>query len=251
MDFTALGPIRAVNGRLAYTPSAPKVKQVLALLMMRANQIVSLESILDELWGDALPRTAVTTAQTYIYQLRKDFVEELGADPQERVIVTAPPGYLLHTPEESLDTHHFARLADRAQACHAGRDAEGAVRWAEAALGLWRGTPLADVPCGRALRDYVSNLDERRVSVRKLRIQAAMDLGRYGELITDLRSLVMEYPYDEWFHAQLMLALGKAGRRGEALHVYHKVRRLLRDELGLDPSYDLQRAQEEVLRSAS
>ncbi|MER7312120.1 MULTISPECIES: AfsR/SARP family transcriptional regulator, partial [Streptomyces] len=251
MDFKALGPIQVVNDRLAYTPSAPKVKQVLALLVMRANQIVSLESILDELWGEALPRTAVTTAQTYIYQLRKDFIEKMGVDPKERLIVTAPPGYLLHTPEASLDTHHFVRLADQVQACHAAHDADGTIRWAEEALALWRGIPLADVPCGRTLRDYVSNLGERRVCIHKLRIQAAMDLGRYGELITDLRSLVMEHPYDEWFHAQLMLALGKAGRRGEALHVYHKVRRLLREELGLDPSQDLQRVQEEVLKSAS
>ncbi|RDG36593.1 AfsR/SARP family transcriptional regulator [Streptomyces corynorhini] len=251
MDFKTLGPIRAVNDRLAYTPSAPKVKQVLALLVMRANQIVSLDSILDELWGEALPRTAVTTAQTYIYQLRKDFIKELGADPRKRAIVTTPPGYLLHTPEDSLDTHHFTRLADEAQACYTAHDVGGAVRWAEEALALCRGAPLADVPCGRTLRNYVSHLDEQRVRVRKLRIQAAMALGRHGELITDLRSLVMEYPYDEWFHAQLMLALGKAGRRGEALHVYHRVRRLLRNELGLDPSQDLRLAQEEVLKPAS
>jgi DNA-binding SARP family transcriptional activator len=250
MEFKALGPIEVVNDRLVYTPSAPKVKQVLALLVMRTNQIVRLESIIDELWGDHAPRTAVTTAQTYIYQLRKDFVVELGEELGERFIVTTPPGYVLSVPEDSLDIRVFEQLADRAHACTAVGDAEGTARWAKAALQVWRGAPLADVPCGRVLQDYVSSLEEKRVSTQELYVRAAMNLERYRDLITDLRSLVMEYPFNEWLHAQLVLALNKAGRRVDALHAYQKVRTLLRDELGLDPSHDLQHAQQEVLRSS-
>ncbi|GAA5608999.1 SARP family transcriptional regulator [Streptomyces platensis] len=250
MEFKVLGPIQVANERLAYTPSAPKVKQVLALLVMRANQIVTLESIIDELWGDHAPRTAVTTAQTYIYQLRKDFVVELGEECGERIIVTARPGYVLSVPEGSLDVHNFERLADRAHACSTAGDAEGTARWTQAALRVWRGSPLADIPCGRVLQDYVSNLQEKRVSTQELSVRAAMDLERYRDLITELRSLVMEYPFNEWFHTQLVRVLNKAGRRVEALHAYQEARVLLRDELGLGPSHELRRAQQEVLGSA-
>ncbi|MEV0264787.1 AfsR/SARP family transcriptional regulator [Streptomyces sp. NPDC050617] len=251
MEFKVLGPIVAVNKRLVFTPSAPKVKQVLALLVLRANHVVSLETIIDELWGDNPPRTAITTAQTYIYQLRRAFVMELGDKLGDRAIVTAPPGYVLRTPEESLDFRNFERLAERARACRTAGDTEASARWTESALAMWQGVPLANVERGAVLQNYVSRLEEKRVSVRELHIRSAMELKRYHELVAELRSLVVEYPFNEWFQTQLVLALNKAGRRVEALQAYQKARVLLRDELGLDPSDDLRRAQQEVLNSPS
>jgi SARP family transcriptional regulator, regulator of embCAB operon len=117
------------------------------------------------------------------------------------------------------------------------------------ALSLWSGSALANVVCGPVLRSYATHLDERRITALELRISADMQLGRYRDLIAELKSLVATYPLNEWLHAQLIIALEKVGRRGEALRAYQDVRRLLNDELGIDPSADLQRIHHRVLSS--
>lgn len=244
--FNLLGTLEIIkDGRLS-VPTAPKVRGVLALLLVRANHVVDIDSIIAELWGVNPPRSAVTTTQTYVYHLRRKFERELTSDGAE-MLCTAPPGYVLRVPEENLDVVRFERLARQGRALLEEDRYEEAARRLREALALWRGAPLSNVPVGRLLEAHIAHLEETRIRALELRIQADNALGRHRELIPELRSLVAAYPLNEWFHGQLIGALHRAGRRGEALRAYQNVRAVLGEELGLEPSVELQRLQRDVL----
>lgn len=245
MEFKLLGPVEIKEGKISCTPRAPKVKQVLALLLLRANQVVSIDSLIEELWGDSPPRSAVTTAQTYIYQLRQ--IMAGAADGESGRIETTPPGYLLRVDDGELDVHNFAVLVGRAQRCDEAAEFRPAGQYAQKALALWRGRAMADVTLGNLLGGYAVNLEERRIGVLELRVAAEMRLGNYREIIADLRSLVAAHPLNEWFHAQLITALSEVGRRSDALQAYRTVRELLRTELGLEPSAQLREVHRAIL----
>ncbi|MET8142448.1 AfsR/SARP family transcriptional regulator [Sphaerisporangium sp. NPDC005288] len=251
MRFNLLGPLEVVSGGRMCTPTSSKQRQVLALLLMRANQVVSLDAIIEELWGDHPPHSAVTTAQTYIYQLRKSFSRELGEATSNRMLATSPPGYIFRIEFEATDYLTFETLVGQARALrNDGRTAGAALKTADA-LALWRGAPLSNVNYGRLLHGYAIHLEERRIAALQLRIEAEMELGHHHELIAELRALVTAHPFNEWFHAQLVVALNRCGRRSEALHAYQNARGLLSEELGLDPSPELQHAHEDVLRTGA
>ncbi|WP_160145190.1 AfsR/SARP family transcriptional regulator [Actinacidiphila yanglinensis] len=217
------------------------MKKLLALLLLRANQVVGLDSFVEELWGDNPPQTAVTTTQTYVYHLRKLITEAK--------VKTAAPGYVLEADEGDVDANRFDSLMARAQLSAAAGDHRATAGHAKEALALWRGTPLAGVDCGNVLRGYAVNLEERHIAALELRVRAEMQLGNYREMIADLRSLVAVHPLNEWFHAQLITALHRVGRRSEALRAYQTVRELLRRELGLEPSQELWQLHQEILAS--
>lgn len=249
--FNILGNLEVVHDGRCMTPSPPKVRSVLALLVVRANQVVHPDSLIEELWGQSPPKSAMTTLQTYIYHLRKIFAEgQLTAAYGEELLVTRLPGYILRIPKHGLDAEVFDRLVREGQdqlrrGCHAR-----AARLLQEALSLWTGSALANVPLGSELEAYAVALEERRMHALELRIQADMELGRHRELIGELRMLTAAYPFNEWFSSQLITALAQTGRRSDALHAYQKMRAVLRSELGLEPSPDLERAQRDVLRSA-
>ncbi|MGW7537847.1 AfsR/SARP family transcriptional regulator [Amycolatopsis sp. NPDC054798] len=247
MEFRLLGPVHASENGRHCTPNAPKVRQVLTLLLARANQVVNIDTIIDELWGDHPPRSAVTTTQTYIYQLRKMFIARLGKAPGEHRIETLQPGYLLHVGPDELDVTVFDRLTAEAQRRQSAGDLHGCLDHTAKALALWSGNALSNVEAGRILQSYSTHLEDRRIDANELRIEAGLVLGRHRELIPELRSLVAAHPFNEWFHAQLIYALNKAGRRAAALEAYQSVRTLLADELGLAPSGKLQQVHQEVL----
>lgn len=248
MRFTVLGPFEVTSDDGGCTPSAPKVRQVLALLVLRAHQVVSIETLINELWDDDPPRSAVTTAQTYIYQLRRIFSQLRTAEGTRDSIVTRPPGYLLDVADSQIDASRFTTLVETGRVL-LSTDVEYAAQTLREALSLWRGPMLTNVTCGPLLCSYVAYFQERYTSALELRITADMKLGRHHDLIAELKSLVTEYPLNEWLHAQLIIALAKAGRRADALQAYQKVRRLLDVELGLEPCTDLQRLQIDLLRS--
>ncbi len=246
LRFNVLGPLEVFNGERVCTPTAPKVRGVLALLLLRANRLVETRSLIEELWGECPPQSAVTTAQTYIYHLRKLFARVAGPDA-EQIFLTRAPGYLIDIAEGQLDLQVFDRLTQQGRTLlAAGRPAE-AVQVLERALGLWRGPMLANVTVGRLLEGSVAHVEEQRIQAIQLRIEANLQLGRHRELIAELRSLTALYPLNEWFHGKLMLALSRAGRRSESLQVYQRLRHTLDEELGLAPSPELQRLQHEVL----
>jgi DNA-binding SARP family transcriptional activator len=246
MRFKVLGALEVEhNGRL-YTPTAPKVRWVLAMLLVRANQVVSVDSLISGLWGDRPPRSAITTAQTYIYQLRQMFRRVLGEHAADELLSTRPPGYVLRL-DEDWDVPVFTRLTAQGRAALDAGDPATASRVLGSALGLWSGPALVNVTVTGPLEAYVAHLEEIRLRALELRIQADVALGGQRELVPELRSLVAQHPLNESMHAHLISALNSSGRRGEALQAYQNARRILLDELGLEPSPQLQRLQYEML----
>jgi DNA-binding SARP family transcriptional activator len=245
--FEILGPLEVLHDGRVCTPTPPKVRTVLALLLLRANHVVMMDSLIRELWGDQPTRSAVTTVQTYIYHLRKLLSRE-GIDIGDGVVLDSRAGgYLLRLRPEQLDAEVFKRLVDDGRRLiDDGRAADGSAVLIRA-LALWKGAAVADVALGPALEAHAVHLEEQRLRALELRIQADLALGRHRELIGELRYLVSTNPLNEWFHRQLITVLGIAGRRSEALQSYQDLRRILHAELALEPSSETQRLHRQVL----
>lgn len=251
MEFKMLGTLEVFHRGRNCTPSAPKVRQVLALLLARHGRIVDIESIIQDLWDEDPPRSAVTTSQTYIYQLRKMFAQELPDQSPEDLLETVAPGYVLHVKPEQLDCEVFTRLIDQARWLSAAGELEKGAQQARQALALWRGPTMSNVEHGPVLKSWRVYLEERRIGALEMLVALDMDLGRGQEMIAELHELVSAHPFNEWFHLQLITALGRAGRRGEALRAYAALRRLLADELGVDPSAEAQQVHLAMLNGES
>jgi len=206
-----------------------------------------MEALIEELWGEEPPLSAVGTAQTYIYQLRKALDRpDLRADGGEWLI-TKPPGYIMRVSPEQIDASAFDQLSRQGRQLLADGQYERASQVLRSALALWHGPSLANVRVGNLLEAHVVHLEEQRMRTLELRIQADGELGRHRELVGEMRSLVRTHPLNEWFHGQLIVALSRCGRRGEALQAYQNLRTVLSDQLGLDPQPELQRLQHQVL----
>ncbi|WP_433342947.1 AfsR/SARP family transcriptional regulator [Micromonospora sp. CA-111912] len=246
MKFRVLGPFEGSMEGKPSTPSATRVRWTLALLLLRANRVVDRGCIIQELWGENPPRSAVTTTQTYIYLLRKKY-QRVG---EGEFIETRPPGYLLRCDESEIDAFVFERLSAEGAAAFAAGDAERAARRLRQALALWRGPVLADITAGPVLTPHIRQLEEVRTRTIRTRILADLRLGRHHELIPELRFAALENPFDEWLHEQLMITLSEAGRRAEALDAYRELQRALDQNLGIEPSHTLRQLQHDVLVGA-
>jgi DNA-binding SARP family transcriptional activator len=242
MEFRVLGSLEVVDGSAEVTPSAAKVRGVLAMLVLRHNQIVSTREFIDELWGERPPPSALSTLQTYVYKLRKT----LGSGGTE-TLTTKPYGYLLEISPENVDSFRFERLTAEGRGALERGDHEHAATTLRQALGLWRGPALANLTAGELLSAQITRLEESRLRALELRIEAELRLGRHRELISELKELIAVHPLHEDFYAQLMTALHQAGRRYEALEVYQSLRRTLVDQLGLEPSPSLAHLQQRIL----
>ncbi|MFJ6569141.1 BTAD domain-containing putative transcriptional regulator [Streptomyces sp. NPDC091292] len=234
-------------------PSAAKPRAVLATLLVQSNTVVSTHALIDELWGAGPPRTATTTLQVYVSQLRKALLEDTGG-PEARSdavqpLVTRPPGYLMRVPPEELDLTVFESLRAEGRAAYGRREYEAASRALTAALALWTGRALSGIPHGPSLETSAIRLNELRAEVLEQRISADLRLGLHQELVGELMALAHEHPLRETLHSHLMVALYRAGRQSDALQVYHRARRSLVDELGVEPGPVLSRLQERVLAS--
>jgi DNA-binding SARP family transcriptional activator len=250
IEFRILGKFELLKGERSCTPTAPKVRQVLAHLLMNANQVVHIDSIIDELWEQRPPTSAVTTTQTYIYQLRRIIERELLAAAGEQLLVTKLPGYMLRVKPGQLDAERFAHLVAEGRELLQQHRPDQAAQRLQAALSLWTGPPLFGVPRGSRLEAWCVQLEEQRLRALELRIEADIRLGRHREVVADLRSLVVINPLNEWFHERLIWVLGRSGRRAEALQAYANLRSSLRDELGLEPSQELQRLHQQLIAVA-
>ncbi|MBT2206893.1 MULTISPECIES: AfsR/SARP family transcriptional regulator [Actinomadura] len=247
LRFKVLGRLTVTNDLGDCTPTAPMVRRVLGLLLLCTNNIVTLDAIIDELWGDKPPKSAVPTAQTYIYQLRRQFEPWLPADTVEQVLGTYGTGYILRVNPDQLDLEAFLKLAEQGRTALTAGDPAAAARLLRQALDLWSGPALADVTAGRAIEAHVVHLMEQRSHTLELRIQADAMLGGHRELVGELKAMLLTNPLNEWYHAQLIKALASIGRRHEALLAYQDLRKTLSIELGLEPSDVLQRLHQEVL----
>ena len=242
VEFGLLGPLLVRDGMRNVPVSAPRQRVLLAALLLSAGRVVSVEALAETIWEGRPPAGARGALHTAVQRLRSTL------DPASTGLVeTRPPGYLISVADGELDLREFAALAGR------GHAAAEAGNWVQAAgllreaLGLWRGEPLADVP-SQLLRDRaVPPIADQRLQVLVERIDADLHLGRHGEIVAELRQLVVAHPLQEQFHAQLMLSLYRGGRQADALAVYQDVRRVLAHELGIDPGPELRLLQQRIL----
>jgi DNA-binding SARP family transcriptional activator len=236
VEFRILGPLEVVEEGRLLPLGGPRQRALLAILLTRANEVVSSDRLIDELWGARPPRTATNALQYHVSQLRKTF----GAN---EVIVTREPGYLIRIGPNELDLLRFEQLVEEARQAPAGH----ASRLLHDALGLWSGPALADLANESFVQAEILRLEELRVAALELRIEADLALGRHRELVGELEVLVHEHPLRDRPRAQLMLALYRSGRQAEALDLYRKGRRLLVDELGIEPGVELQELEKAIL----
>ncbi len=240
MDFRILGSLEAANGSRRMALGGAKQKAVLAILLLRRGEPVSVDRLVDELWGESPPDTAVKTVQVYISRLRK----ELG----EGVVLTREGGYVLDIGPDQLDSARFERMAGEGREALEGGDARQARALFEEALDIWRGPPLADLAYEHFTQSEIARLDELRLLTLEERIEADLELGRHAALVPELETLVREHPARERLRAQLMLALYRSGRQADALASYQDARRTFADRLGLEPSRELQALEQAILR---
>jgi predicted ATPase/DNA-binding SARP family transcriptional activator len=239
MEFGILGPVAVWKDGKETALVAAKPRALLAILLLRANTLVTTDMLVDELWGETPPVRAVKTVQVYLSQLRKS----LG----EGVIETRPGGYLLKVAPGTLDLDRFESLVERGRALLAGGAAAEAVALFARALELWRGPALADVRHEPFAANEAARLEELRLAVLGQRLQGELALGRHLELIPELEALVREHPLHERLWELLILALYRAGRQSDALAAYREARKTLVDELGLDPGQSLQQLERAIL----
>lgn len=247
-----LGPFDVRMHDRPVLPAARKPKQVLAVLLLNANRVVSTATLMKELWGEDKPKTATAALQTYILQVRKLIQKALvahGASPKgaKQILTTKENGYGLMTDSADIDLERFTALVAQGRSAFTAEDWDTAARRLRAALGQWTGEPLLDVAAGPVLEVEIRRLEEARLTALELRIEMDMRLGRHHALLSELTALSETHTLNEHLHAQFMLALHRAGRRSQALEVFQRLRRSFIDELGLEPSPELYRLHQLIL----
>jgi DNA-binding SARP family transcriptional activator len=239
MEFRILGPLEIVeDGRLLRLGSR-RQRALLALLLVEAGEIVSRDRLIEELWRGNPPPAAEATLRSHLSRLRST----IGASRLQ----SRPPGYALALDPDDLDASRFERLADKGREALARGRVEQAAELLQQALALWRGPPLAEFAGEPFAQITIARLEESRLAATEERIEADLALGRHADLIGELAGLVTEHPLRERLRAQLMLALYRSGRQAEALDRYQEGRRVLTDELGLEPGETLKSLQKAIL----
>ena len=239
MEFRILGPLEVSVGDGAIKLGGPKQRAVLAHLILRANRPVPIDLLIDGLWGEEPPETARNTLQTYVYRLR----QVLGDDR----ISSEAGGYVLRADAAEIDAAQFEAMVKAAKADLPSDPSKAAAALSEA-LTLWRGAPLADLSNEPSLRGEIARLEELHLSATEHRIGAEIEMGGHSTVVSELDALTARYPLRERMWANLMLALYRLGRQAEALAAYQRARQVLADELGTEPSRELQRLNEQILR---
>jgi len=256
MEYRVLGPFEVRAGGRLVELGGDKPRALLAILLLHRNEVVSVDRLIDELWGESPPTTAVRTLHGYVSRLRKALngngarsasAGDASARSGNGVLVTRGHGYVLQVEPGELDLERFSELADQ------GRDALAADRPEEAAstlrdaLGVWRGAPLAEFAYDPFAQSAIAQLEELHFGAVEDRVEADLALDRAHSLVGELRDLVARQPLRERLRGQLMLALYRCGRQAEALEVYQEFRRVLSEELGLEPGPGLQKLELAIL----
>jgi DNA-binding SARP family transcriptional activator len=239
MEFRILGPLDVRDGDQAVELAGGKQRALLALLIVNANETVSTDRIVDELWGERSPQTAPKVIQNHVSQLRRGLGDGL--------LVTEGTGYRLRVEPGSVDVDRFEELVAEGRSALDDGDAEAAAGSFRESLALWRGSPLADVAFEPFAQAEIARLEERRLVAVEERIDADLALGRHEDLVGELESLVAKHPLRERLRAQLMLALYRSGRQSEALAAYQEARSTLVEELGIEPERPLRELHQAIL----
>jgi DNA-binding SARP family transcriptional activator len=241
VQFRVLGPLTVVDrDGAAVALGGIKQRCFLALLLLNANRVLSVDMLMDAIWGEQPPATAQTMLHQFASRLRP-VVEPAGS------LVTRKPGYVLELSRDTVDANRFTALIERGKALIAAGELDLGTRQLDAGLELWNGRALEDLRFEPAITAYADFLEEQRISALEERFEAELELGRHVEVVSELRQLIVEHPERERLAGQLMLALYRAGRQKEALSVYDALRRYLAVELGLSPSPRVQELHAAIL----
>lgn len=250
LEASVLGPLTLSLGEKDATPSAQKQRQVLATLLVDYPQVVPVSSLIEELWDERPPRSALTVIQTYVLSIRKRIARHLHIDPEcvaAELLQTRGKGYFFDAGSCAFDLHEYRHLLECGKAALARGDDDGAIRLLRAADRRWRGPVLVDVERGLRLEVEAAQLMQSRLLALELRIEAELRTGRYREVCADLAGLTMQYPHHERLHAYFMYSLCLAGWRSRALEVFHRLRFSMIDDLGLEPCAKVQRLHQDIL----
>jgi DNA-binding SARP family transcriptional activator len=223
--------------------TAGRERILLAMLLLHANQVVSTDLLVGAIWSTEMPHNTRNQLQTCVYRLRKR-LGDAGSDQQP--IVSEPAGYRINVNPKDLDLYEFRRLVEEARAAATAGNHHDAKTGYRAALQLWRGPALAGID-SNPVRATAASLDEERVQALEECLHAELAAGGAGELVAELTELAARYPHREGLHRTLMLALYRAGRQADALAAYRHARQLLRDDLGTEPSAELQQLHHAIL----
>jgi DNA-binding SARP family transcriptional activator len=239
MEFRILGPLEVGDGQAQVPLGGRKPRALLARLLLDVNRTVSVERLVEDLWGQSPPDTAAKMVQIYVSQLRKVL--------PEGTLRTRPPGYVLEVPPAAIDLHRFEQLRGEGRAALAGGDPERAAALLREAGSLWRGPALAEFADEPFAAPEQAALEELRLGCREDRIDAELALGRHGDLVGELEALVGRHELRERLRRQQMLALHRSGREAEALAAYRAFRAALAGELGMEPSARLRELEQAIL----
>jgi peptide/nickel transport system substrate-binding protein len=235
LEFRILGPFEAArSGRVLDLP-AGKPRALLALLLLRRGDVVPVDTLVDELWGESPPPTAAKNVQGYVARLRR----ALG----DGALATRAPGYALQLDDDGLDAARFQLLVEQAR----HEEPAAASDRLREALDLWRGPPLADFAYESFAQDEIRRLEDLRLAALEDRIAADLELGRHEDVLPELESLVAAQPLRERLQGQLLVALYRCGRQADALEAYRAVRRRFVDDLGVEPGPELQALERKIL----
>jgi YVTN family beta-propeller protein len=244
MQFRLLGPLAVeVQGR-ALALGSGKQQALLAILLLHANEVVSRDRLIDDLWGERPPTSAAHSLEVYVSRLRKTLQPNAG----EQVLLTQGGGYVLRVNPDQLDVTCFEQLFGEGRRALAADNYERAAERFAEALSLWRGPALGDLAYEQFAQTEIERLEEQRLAALEDKIDADLALGRHASMIGELEVLSGKHPLRERLRGQLMLALYRSGRQSEALEAYRATRQQLLDELGIDPSPALQRLERAILR---
>ena len=244
LAYGVLGPVEARRGSAPVQLGGAKPRAILAMLLLRPGHVVTLDELVEGLWGPKSPPSAQKMVQTYVSRLRA-----LLDDSAPAALVTQGQGYTLRVAAEQSDLERFQGLTAEARA-RVRHDPAAAAELLRQALALFRGAPLSNVADEPFALPAIARLNELRLLALEDRIDAELASGRHRECVSDLRDLIAQHPLRERFRGQLMLALYRSDRQAEALDVYRETRDVLRDELGISPSPELERLQVAILRHA-
>ncbi|MGC0410068.1 DNA-binding SARP family transcriptional activator [Streptomyces sp. SAI-195] len=251
VQIHVLGPMTILGDDLEPVVLAPKPRRLLALLAVNADSAISVNALVQELWGDNPPRTATATIQTYIGQVRRTIAEALGKSANEvaeEILVTEGGSYVLSTQGVALDITEYEMLTAAGNAAvQRGEFVEGSDLLHQA-VALWRGPALVNVEAGELLGARIVHLDESLLCTLEHRIYADLQRGAHHTLVPEITELTARHPLHENFHRHLMLALYRCGRRAESLAVMRRLRARLVEELGLEPSPFLVQMEQDILR---
>jgi DNA-binding SARP family transcriptional activator len=247
LHVRVLGPVEVARDGVVLDLGGPQQRAVVAHLAVEAGRVVSVERLIDRLWGDEPPRTPLGTLQSYVSRLRRALEPARAAGAPPQVLVSEAPGYTLRIDPDAIDVHRFTSLSTTGRSAAAGGDFRAAVEAFDEALALWRGEPLAGIGPDEQVRPIVVRLVEERSGVVEDRFDALLALGRHGEIVAALQTAVDEQPLRERLWSQLAIALYRNSRQADALRALSNARNTLLDELGLDPGPELRELEQRIL----